>query len=156
MKRTTSWYCDTCGRLIRNAAQGNVEWLIKFDETGRAQPQGLRLVHHCKSSPRGALRCDYHHHVRAHPDTVAIREHRLEALLGDDGITRLLELIKTGEAPPGEVIRLFMRLYTPGYERARRHLDHAIATGVIKRRLSEGFHTQAELAAVLDFARAGA
>jgi hypothetical protein len=155
MRPTTSWYCDTCGQLIKNASDGIIEWLIAPGENGVRGARGLRIVHRREASPRGPLRCDSHHYAATHKETVTLREVPLAgaSMCDANGPTALLCAIERDGLPRAELLELFKRLDTPGYEHARPWFHCAAANGVIQPSQPDGYHTQAEIAAVLAFAK---
>ena len=155
MKPTTSWFCDTCGELIGKPEHGIVEWLSAPGENGLRHAFGLRLVHHCTASPRGARRCDYHYFARAHMETVLLHDVTLDTFLGQDGHTMLLSYLARDLLPKEEVLKMIMRLHTPGYEHARADFGRAIACGVFEPDLPDGYYWQRNIEAVLDFAKDG-
>lgn len=156
MRPTTSWYCDTCGQLIKNASEGVIEWLIAPGENGARGTRGPRIVHRREASPRGALRCDSHDYAATHKETVTLREVPLADVSDPDGRTALLCAIDRDGLPRAELLELLKRLDTPGYEHARPWLHCAAANGVIEPTEPDGYHTQAEIAAVLAFAKTAA
>lgn len=152
MKPTTTWFCDTCHEAIEKPGHGMIEWLSNTDENGKRHGFGLRLVHHCTASPRGPRRCDYTHFAAIRKDRLILHTLPLDYFLDADGVTELLVMLER-IVPAGEVISMLQRLHTPGYERARLDADHACAVGIFERSLPDGFYTQAEIGAVLEFAR---
>jgi hypothetical protein len=152
MRPTTTWICDTCNGVINKAEDGGAEWLRVADENGCWHSRGLRLVHRCGASPLGARRCDYHHFAAIRKHTVTLCERPLAGLLSHDGLMELLSMLNRREAPMDEILEMIKRLHIPGYEPARPHFDRAIASGVFQADVPDGYYTQGNIAAVLEFA----
>lgn len=139
------WYCDTCGEIIDGAENGMLQWLTHSDADRRVG-RDLRIVHHFPASPRGGTNgCypDEHHELKV--DRSTLSDHHLESVLGPDGLVILLSLIEDGELPAREVNRVIMRLFVPGYERARRYFQKAVSTGVVDVNLPEDYFFQYQL-----------
>lgn len=143
------WYCDTCGKLIETPEDGMVQWLTR---TGghRRVGRDLRIVHHRRKSPLGGPSgCypDQHHELRA--DGSILADWHLDSVIGPDGLVRLLSRIEDGEIPVREVNRVIMRLFVPGYERARRYFEKAIAVGVVEPTLPNDYFFQKQLEGII-------
>lgn len=113
-KPLTHWYCDSCGKQIKEAADGIVVWRRE-----RGLVTEHRIVH------RG--QCDI-------PELPA--SENLSEFLGPDGLVKLTAfftrgriLTLHGEDEENEVLdasafaELIRRLHVPHYEEARRHFD---------------------------------
>ncbi|HYO71696.1 MAG TPA: hypothetical protein VEU33_37025 [Archangium sp.] len=149
---TPRWYCDTCGQAIRHSRDGWVEWLIRKDGSHRLG-RGFRLVHHQPASPLPAG-CQYDRDEEYRRDQSSISDVSLEEFLGHDGLTYLLEVLSRDQLPQEQVVEMIKRLHTPGYERARFHVQAAISEGVIEPNMAPGFYSQGDIARVLDWADA--
>ncbi|MFE8595829.1 hypothetical protein [Archangium violaceum] len=147
---TLRWYCDTCGQSIRHSRDGWVEWLIRTEGSCRLG-RGFRLVHHQPASPR-PQGCQYDGDQEYQRDRSIVCDVALDDFLGHDGLTYLLEVLSRGELPQEQVVEMIKRLHTPGYERARFHVQSAAAEGVIEPNMATGFYSQGDITRVLDWA----
>ena len=106
------WYCDVCGKPIKNVKQGYVIWKI----TDGIKNKGFKIIHQAK--------CD----LRDHDASKALDE-----FLGADGLTYLLAHFSRGPikknlgqdtscdvADIDEYVDFIRRVQTPYYEEARR------------------------------------
>ena len=113
LKTLETWICDTCGGIIKSAADGYVVW--KTTEEQKAH--GFRVIHQKRCEPKG----DY-------GSSAALSD-----FLGIDGAARLLSFLTFGPLKQypgkpdfcraldlGEFVDLFRRLQAPFYETARK------------------------------------
>jgi hypothetical protein len=50
--RGPGWKCDTCGQKIKNAGEGWLEWIGRYDDSSESIiNRDIHLVHHAQSSP---------------------------------------------------------------------------------------------------------
>jgi hypothetical protein len=143
------WRCATCGQLITRIEDGWVEWLAGEDEDGNALLRGLRLVHWITASPRPDHACQYDQRHEFKNSRSVVEGLPLGSFVGPDGLMLLLSLIAPGELPINEVLELIKRVQIPGYEQARELFDDAIAQGVLKPSIGEGYYLQSEIEALL-------
>lgn len=147
------WICDHCGETIRTAGEGWVQWAeVPAMKSGGPKVPDLSLVHHFASSPRknSSHRCLFDEEYKK--DGSLSCDSSLDSLCGADGLVKLLSFLGEKGFSRMDVAKLVMRINTPGYERARFHLDRAIAEGVIEPNMPEGFHLQRDIRAVLAWA----
>jgi NCAIR mutase (PurE)-related protein len=83
-----------------------------------------------------------------------LQDAALEDFLGADGLTDLLELLSRGELPQEQVVEMIKRLHTPGYERARFHVEAAAREGIIEPNMAPGFYSQQDIIRVVEWADA--
>ena len=149
----TGWICDKCGKPIRTAKDGVVEW-VEFDGS-KSHWKGRRMfvVHHVTASPLKEKRGDEGCHIsqdeqdRTHTQTDSTP---LDEFLGSDGLTQMLALISDARVPAKDVLETIQRLHTPGFERARLYIPSALTEGLIEPNLAPGFYWQEELKCVLE------
>ncbi len=65
----------------------------------------------------------------------------------------LLLFIARGELPTPEVLEMIKRPRIPGYEHARLHFKDALAAGAFEPNTPEGYYTQSDISAILEFIR---
>ena len=149
----TGWICDKCGKPIRTAKDGVVEW-VEFDDS-KSHWKGPRMfvVHHLNASllkkKRGDVGCyiSQDEQDRTHTQTSWTP---LDEFLGSDGLTQMLALISDDKIPAKDVLETIQRLHTPRFERARPYIRSALAEGLIETNLALGFYRQEELQCVLE------
>lgn len=112
-KEPGPWWCDACGQLIYDAAEG---YLI-FRSTPSSKYHDFRVVHRRRCDPSG----DYSASLA------------LSDVIGDRGLSKLLSFLSAGplKSPASErdirvsemaeFVDLVRRLHTPLYEQMRRH-----------------------------------
>ena len=148
----TGWICDTCGKPIRKATHGVVEWVNYHDEKSHWKGPRMRVVHHAMASPlkkrRGDDGCYISHDEQRQTGTTTSWSH-LDEFLGPDGLTQMLMLIADKEVPAKDVLETIQRLHTPRYERARPYIESALAEGAFESNLRPGFYWQRDLESVL-------
>ncbi|MCY1073160.1 hypothetical protein [Archangium lansingense] len=149
---TTWWWCDTCGQRIEHPRDGLLEGLFNQEE-GRPMGRWLRLVHArgASSLPSG---CQSDARQVLERDGLIVESLGLDTFLGIDGSTNLFALLASDVYPKEQVLEIYKRLHTPGYERARNYFGEAIRQGVFKPRLGTvvpGFYAQEEIAATLEW-----
>lgn len=139
----TGWICDECGKAIRKARDGVVEW--SRDKETRWKGRRMRVVHHFLASPlkrkRGDAGC-----CQGGPDW---DQDPLDHLLGPDGLMQLLALIADKEAPTQDILHTIQRLHLPRFERVQPYIDSALAEGILEPNLAPGFYWQSDLELVL-------
>jgi hypothetical protein len=139
------WYCDTCGKVIARPEDGMLQWLTRRN-SHRRLGRDLRIVHHLTVSPRGRPNgCypDQRHELEV--DGSILADEHLGEILGADGLVKLLSLIEDDQLPAPEVTRIIMRLFVPGYERARPYFHKAVSTGLVDPGLPQGYFFQGQL-----------
>lgn len=119
MKEQTSWYCDTCGKLISAIEDGWVEWITYKDSNGKSKARDFRLVH------GSGKRCQFDEQAEFHKDGGVLSDLPLEHFLGTEGLMLLLCKIDEGEIPTNQLVEMIKRLHIPGYEIDRRDSDSA-------------------------------
>jgi hypothetical protein len=149
MEPTTTWICDACGQLIKEANHGWVEWLVSQDKSGKRSGRGLRLVHHRLFSPNG--NCQYDSHLEFSRDRACLHDLDLESFLGPDGLNILLSQIAEHTLPTEDTLEMIKRLHIPGYEHTRKHFDRAIYEEVFEPNMPKGYYSQRDIEAVLKF-----
>jgi len=123
----SEWTCDTCGGRITEAKDGWVEWLYEHDSD---REYGLRLVHHRPASPRPGG-CQYDGREEFARSRNSVKDLELPFFLSPDGLMQLLQMVSDGRfSDREEVLEMIKRLHVPGYEKAHRHLEAAVAEGV--------------------------
>ncbi len=151
--KTGPWRCDTCGRPIKKAKDGYLEWLVKKDTY---EGYGLHLVHHKPASPLGGFDgCYYDETKHWRQDGAMLASRELDYYLGDEGLVNLLEMIHGNWVDKNEGIEMIMRLHTPGYEQARAHIQSAIDEEVIKDKEFPEFRTLDEIKEVNNWVKFG-
>jgi len=148
MNAPTRWVCDTCNQFINSVDDGWVEWLGRADSPTN---RGLRLVHDRASSPLGKRGCQYDGDAEFAKDRSLVADLQLDAFVGPDGLTRMLEFASDERFPLEEIIEMIKRLQTPGYDLARRHFRAAIAAGVFEPNTKPGFYDVEDIQRVLDW-----
>jgi hypothetical protein len=143
LRRT--WICDSCGQRIDGADEGWVEWLVR-QEGDRPVGRGLRLVHRATVPEHPG--CQYRPDDESKRDGSLVHGGALAEFVTCDGLTRLLSMIAGGEVPNVELLEMIKRLHSPGYEYAWRHIDAAIAAGVIQPSARPGYYSLSQLLAV--------
>lgn len=153
--KTTSWICDTCGRPIRSAEHGWVEWIgLPSPDNAPQRIRNIRLVHCHSQSPLGPGRCQFDSDSEYAKDGGAIADDSLTEFLGPDGLMQLLELLaEHGEPDPG-IMELIKRLHIPGFEHARPHFRSALAEGLIESNVARGYWRQCDFRRILAARRA--
>ncbi|MEA2118796.1 hypothetical protein [Halovibrio sp. HP20-50] len=125
----SEWTCDVCGGPIKGVEDGWVEWLSGNDGD---KDRSLRLVHNRPSSPR-ANGCQYDGTLEYRKSGSTVADRDLGFFSSQDGLMQLLEFISLDRfAEKEEVLQMIKRLHVPGYEKAYRHLDHAVQEGVFE------------------------
>ena len=139
------WNCDTCGQVIIQPNQGMLQW-FKRKDNGRHLGRDLRIVHHIAASPLSESTGCYpdEGQERAKDGSTLYDEH-LDQMLGPDGLVRLLLLVEDGLFPTSDVSRVIMRLFVPGYERARPYFQKAVSTGLVDPGLVDDYFLQTQL-----------
>jgi hypothetical protein len=146
MAKPTGWVCDRCGEAIRAAKDGWVEW---FEFMGDRCGQGLRLVHHCSASPLGEEPgCQYAD--GEWPEDGVLHDLPLEYFLGPNGLMHLVYKLGEGRLPKDEVLEMIKRLFVPGYEHARLHLEEAAHLGLTDPENHPGYPDACDIEAVLN------
>ena len=135
---TGPWRCDTCWNPIEPPRDWVVQW-HKRSVGGRIEGRDLGIVHHMAAGPLGGPDGCHPEGVHGPAGTgFSLAGHRLDGMIGPDGLVRLLALAVSGEVPAPKVHRVIMRLFVPNYEQARWYfeeaLDAAIASGVQRAR----------------------
>lgn len=151
---TTQWFCDTCDQLISSANDGWVEWIHWGNPPNRsARSRGLRLVHHQHPSPQKNPGCQYDASAESKRDGGTLADDSLAHMAGPDGLMLVMALSDYG-VPQAEIFEMIKRLFVPGYERARRHINAAIEAGEVEPNLPNGFHSQKDIDRTLAWATA--
>jgi len=146
----TGWLCDRCGKPIRSAKDGVLEWV----DGGIGSWKGRRIfvVHHKLASPlkdkRGRDGCYISQGEQTEAGITTSWGH-LDTFLGADGLMQMLAMIGDNEAPAEELLEIIQRLHLPRYEAARPYIKSAIAEGAIEPNLKPGFYWQEDLQTVL-------
>ena len=152
IEKPNKWICDTCGDQIESVDDGWVQWLrIRDEENDSFHSEGLELVHARQNSERERS-CIYNsqHVFRARRATTA--DLSLRDFACPDGLMRLLSFISDDEfKDKEEVIEMIKRLFIPGYEQVRRHLDSAVSDYVFEPNTKEGFPHQFQIELVLEW-----
>src|SRR5439155_26938824 len=100
--------------------------------------------------PRGGpCRCYPNDVVEFRADGSAVSDADLTEAVTADGLVRLLSLAEAREPPVSDVNRLVLRPFVPGYEAARRHVDEALAQGVVEPFLPRGYLYQSPLREII-------
>jgi hypothetical protein len=86
---------------------------------------------------------------------VSIGHERLDILLSADGFSYLLEFFAERHVDAEEFSRFLMRLYVPGYEKAFRLIDAALADDVYEQRSNRSFLSQSEIESIIEAHREG-
>ncbi len=146
------WICDTCGKPIRNARQGVLEW-VNIENAGDWQGSRMFIVHHLSASPLRSTRplegC-YVSQDRQRQSNASTDWSHLDEFLGPDGLTQLLSMIAEHNIPVQDILGAIQRLHLPRYERARQHMPAAVSKALIEPNLPPGFYWQDELEQVLE------
>jgi hypothetical protein len=146
------WRCATCRQLITSIEDGWVEWLAGEDEHGNTLLRGLRLVHGTTANPGPEHGCQYDQRHEFKSSSSVVEGLPLGSFVGPDGLMLLLSLVAAGELPTNEILELAKRVQIPGYEQARELFNDAIAQGVLKPSIGEGYYLQSEIHALLGWA----
>ncbi|WP_218155427.1 hypothetical protein [Modicisalibacter xianhensis] len=126
----SEWTCDVCGGPIKSAKDGWVEWLFQHGEAEKEY--GLRLVHHRPASPR-ADGCQYDGRLEYARSKSSVKDLDLEFFSSADGLMHLLEMVSQDRFEDREeILQMIKRLHVPGYEKAHRHLEAAVAEEVFE------------------------
>jgi hypothetical protein len=125
------WCCDQCGRMIAKPEHGLLQWLASSKD-GQPAGRDLRIVHVNHASPLGLPDgCGPNPSVEFAKDGSALSDVPLHWMLEPDGLVRLLAFVDEGEFPANEVNQIIMRLFVPGYEKARPYFQKAIDAGIV-------------------------
>lgn len=147
------WICDTCGKRIKNAGQGWLQWVSRY-EGDVLHGRDLQIVHHSTASPlkdrMGRQGCYFSDAEELRKDGGTTSGGHLATFLGPDGLMQLLSFIQSGEAPAAQTIEVIKRLHIPGYESARPFLEQAVSEGIIEPNMPNGFYWQNELSQVIE------
>jgi hypothetical protein len=148
---TTSWYCDKCRRLIKEADHGWVEWIALAAPDGTPERgRNIRIVHHASHSSRQGG-CHYQPDLKGERNKNSIIFLPLTDVQGSDGLMLLFGKIAEQELPTLELLEIIKRIHIPGYERARRHAKDALDAEVFEQRGPDGYWSQSEIQQILDF-----
>ena len=130
---TTTWICDACGGVIREASQGWVEWIVLRDPvpTGMMN-RSIRIVHATQG-------CQYDGNRQHLLPGEGIGDASLTQFVGPDGLMDLLEKLLNAEFPAADLIEIVKRTHIPGYEHARGPLQSALAENRIEVNDTPGF-----------------
>ena len=139
------WNCDQCGQLIAKPEHGLLQWLTRSKDS-RYAGRDLRIVHVNHASPFGLTNgCGPDPREEYARDGSGISDVPLHWMLEPDGLVRLLSFVEEGEFPANEVNRIIMRLFVPGYEKARPYFQKAIDAGIVDPELPDDYFYQSQL-----------
>ena len=145
---TRSWFCDTCGSLIKCPDHGWVEWIDLPTAPGKPLAgRDIRIVHAYGYGPNRTCQFNSNHEIAKDQGTIG--DACLNEFRGPTGLTRLLAMVAEREIPKNEMCEIIQRIHIPGYEYARKHFERAIKKGVLEGRGPYGYFTQEELDQVL-------
>lgn len=151
----TGWICDRCGKAIEKAGDGWLQWIERASPTGERQMCDLTLVHHLLASPRKETHshgCQFDDDAEFRKDRGLTSDLQLSEFCGADGLMHLLSLLEEPGSSRPDVLEMIKRIHIPGYERARRHMEAAIAERVIEPNHPLGYYPQSDIQAVLKWA----
>lgn len=123
------WVCDTCGRLIKRADDGYVEWISEKTVDDNYLARELHIVHVGGRSSLGPPNYCFQHQTARGRCDLPLRD-----FLGAHGIVQMLSFLDVGPFHaaeyPGhtvgnmrEFVELFRRTHLPYYEQARQYLS---------------------------------
>jgi hypothetical protein len=144
-----TWFCDTCGGVIKDSTHGWVEWLTKTE--GKRTEYGLRVVHHAPHSPRRPASCQYDARAELNLHGAIVSDTHLDRFLGPDGLIYLLLWLEQDKLPKKELFELIRRLHIKDYELVRKHLNRAVAENIIDEAYPPAYYSQEQIKAVLDW-----
>ncbi len=150
---TKQWTCDKCGQPILKVEDGWVEWVRVKSTSDQSSARDLRLVHHKPASPLTSRPsgCQFDEKVEDQKDQGIVGDLPLKEFLGASGLMDLLQLLAEKQLPMEEVLEMIKRLHIPGYERAHRHFEEAIAEGVFEWNTAPGYPHENQIAKVCDW-----
>lgn len=105
--------CDVCGNLIEKPEQGWVEWIDRIF-SGERRAKGLRLVHSYGFGLKKVDGCRYSQ-AMLNPGE-AVGDDKLEAFLGEAGIDRFLDKLRSQHFRVDELREMMKRLFVPGFD----------------------------------------
>lgn len=115
--------CDHCGGVIKNAAEGYVEW-YRDELTG--QDRGFKILHKAAYSPfRPDGGCSIHQ------NKLLMMDLPLPAFTGHDGLALAIKYLLPNSNIE-ELSELILRLHNPHYEEARIYFPMAEADGLFE------------------------
>ncbi len=139
------WCCDQCGQVITKPEHGLLQWLTRAKD-GHCSGRDLRIVHVNHASPLGLPDgCGPNPSVEFARDGSGLSDVPLHWMLEPDGLVRLLAFVEESEFPANEVNRIIMRLFVPGYEKARPYFQKAIDAGIVDAQLPDDYFYQSQL-----------
>ena len=139
------WCCDRCGQVIAKPEHGLLQWLTRSKD-GHCAGRDLRIVHINHASPLGLPNgCGPDQSEEFARDGSGLSDVPLHWMLEPDGLVRLLAFVEEGEFPAKEVNRVIMRLFVPGYEKARPYFQKAIDAGIVDLEHPHDYFSQSQL-----------
>ena len=136
-----AWYCDSCGREIKNASDGWVEWKTNSDHRG----YGMRLVHHRNN-------CQYNGAEVYRQEKATLSDLDLGFFSSQNGLMDLLQMISDDQfLDKEEVLEMIKRIHINGYEKVRNYLDLAISEGVFDPNTKPGYPLEYQIKMVSDW-----
>lgn len=147
----SGWKCDTCGQKIKNAGEGWLEWIGRYDDLSESIiNRDIHIVHHALYSPYKDTGgdCFFNKKVEFKRDKSTPAGSHLDTFLGNDGLTQLLEMLGDDFQPRDKLLEIIMRLHVDNYEQAYLFLERAVSEGVVEPNMRKGFHWQEDLRTV--------
>lgn len=146
------WICDKCGELITSVEDGWVQWLSIQGEDGY-HSEGLQLVHSSRAAKHeNRNRCIYDAQVVWREKDATTADSQLRDFIGPNGLMQLLSFIDNRRFKNrSEVVEMIKRIYIPGYDQVRHHLEPAVDQGVFEPNTPQGFPWQSDIKAVQDW-----
>ena len=142
------WICDACGEPILEPKDAMVQWLHKVDNH-KMVGRDLKLVHHSIKSPRGDSGCYPNERSEVMRDGCTLADFQLHNKMGVNGFVTFLELMIDGGLSREDVAVMMMRIFVPGYEKARLYLDAALKEGVVEPGKPHGLLFEGEINDIL-------
>jgi len=126
------WCCDTCGDLIESVNDGTLQWLNEDSASPVRYAYSPQLVHR--------VGCLYDKTANYQRSQSTMSDLDFTFLVGPNGLMQLLGMLYEQRfKDSGELIEIIKRLFIPGYDEVRMHLQKAEDAGVYEPNTAPGF-----------------